>query len=624
MFALQKGQAPKQLQVQCKPDAPDCNPNPSFMAFSPLSDFDSKFGGRFCIGESLFDSNTMIEISSWDNNLDCEAELQKEFGICCAENYPSFMADGDSSWYGNDYGNKCLGLDEEVNCLSFNDIENGKLTPEQISGAHPPTTWFWSKIGPLKQIDHTVPINLRCEIVCPSGSSSSSDQTPETSSSSSFKCPPQDMPSCDCGMRAELDANGCPVLLCKDCSSSTEDRCSEIILPLCDCGYRPIFDANNCLSYECIECPEDPPDPGYGPYSSTSAISIAPPTPLPPQYSSVSSVFVEIPEVPDYTQTSLFGNALINGKIIPDTSLRVYTDKANSGGMTNNNTYYSTHAVSQTMLDKNLGTNQEEFLLAFYREPIEFTHVRIGPPPCHVYYNTSANWLNPHLASGAINGKPSMDMSSCDGSYYIGASIHYTLDKSTWDLLGNTTESVFLDVNRKVVKNEYIGDFTVKNAIEVKVADNGNYLGISEFIPVFISDRMITITAHPNFVMRNNGADFAAKVTANITYGQITYKWQKRCALGAWADILGDVGLSGMDTDTLIVTPDIPAPGTDTVEYNYSGCEFRCVLSAPNTLSKKSVPVTFVMPNIVYGCTSPTATNYNANAQVDDGSCTEP
>lgn len=329
--------------------------------------------------------------------------------------------------------------------------------------------------------------------------------------------------------------------------------------------------------------------------------------------SSSSSLYLGLVEpLPYYSQVNTFNGTMPDGT-------KITADSADSGEMTNGNSYDSSTRILQTFVwNPTYDTNPASlWVMAHFNEPVEFTHVRVGPPPCFVDDNLNLSLRN----AGAINGNYVDGGLSCDGSFYLGATVEYSQDQNTWTSIGPVTSSVFLDANKKNVTNELVGNLTVKTARYFRVVSNGAALAISEFAIAFVSTKWITIlNPAPNFTSPDNGETFSATVLATInTNDTLNYQWQIKNS-GVWDDINAYPGISGENTNKITITPAIPVPGV-ALPYDYDNKIFRCIVTSTGAMKKTSAEETFEMPPIIYGCTDPTANNYNANAQVDNGTC---
>lgn len=401
-------------------------------------------------------------------------------------------------------------------------------------------------------------------------------------------------------------------------SNCVSANCSSLNVP----GYKYVVDCDNC---RCAKQATggDGGDGGGGTSSSTSGGDGG------TVFTSSSSSFGLVTPLPVYTQANIFYGTLPDGT-------QANTDAADSAEMTNGNSYDSSTRVLQTLIwNMDADSNPSSvWLKATFAERIEFTHVRIGPPPCY-----ADPTLDPKLAnSGAINGNytDSVLKEACDGTFYLGAVVEYSEDQFTWTSLGAVSSNVFLNSNKTSVTNEIIGSPTIKTAQYFRVLSNGGPLAISEFAVAFISNIWITIlNPQPNFTTSDNGATFKATTIATLNVpGQLYYQWQIKIPSSVagpgddrdtWNDITGLPGISGQNTNTLTITPDIPTiywNGTREVDYDYDKNIFRCIVTATGAMRQISAQETFDMPFIEYGCTDPNANNYNSQAQVDDGKCT--
>jgi hypothetical protein len=152
--------------------------------------------------------------------------------------------------------------------------------------------------------------------------------------------------------------------------------------------------------------------------------------------------------VPTYTQSSVFTGCT----------------PARSGEMMNNTVYDSSYPIYQTMM---LVQSSGGWVLADYGVVGRFKKVRVGPPPCALM--------------GAKNGAGSINSGGCDGSYYLGATVQYSVDGRTWFFVGQTTSAPFLNAERTLVGTELVGDDELKEARYIRIFSGSAFmLGVSE------------------------------------------------------------------------------------------------------------------------------------------------
>ena len=162
--------------------------------------------------------------------------------------------------------------------------------------------------------------------------------------------------------------------------------------------------------------------------------------------------------VPAYHQSSVNGSAIA----------------ATSGEMLNNTSYDSSYPVYQTMTD----SGSQNWVMADYGVVGAFRKVRVGPPPCRIQGG---------FRVGAANGNLLPGNAGCDGSYYLGSTVQYSVDGSSWLLVGNTTSAPFLNSNATSVGTELVGDGSLKEARYIRVVGGGLHLGLSELHAVSVS-----------------------------------------------------------------------------------------------------------------------------------------